>query len=161
MLSQPFPVPSSEVSMGCAPKLLTVITHLLPCMDANGSLHCDSFSSVEESKNQSLLLFKDKNLLAMLNCSIAWNFSYCQSFQYQLCSLSRSCYLFYALTPEVLLDNLLQWNFLSRNTYILLPDLLLMTALEMASSGFLPQASGTLRLALAEHPFSGIHVHLS
>lgn len=29
-------------------------------------LHCDSSSSVEESKNQSLLLFKDKNLLAML-----------------------------------------------------------------------------------------------
>lgn len=29
-------------------------------------IHCDSFSSVEESKNQSLLLFKDKNLLAML-----------------------------------------------------------------------------------------------
>lgn len=32
-----FASPSSEVSMGCAPKLLTVITHLLPCMDANGS----------------------------------------------------------------------------------------------------------------------------
>lgn len=61
----------------------------------------------------------------------------------------------------MLLDSLLQWNFLTGNPYMLLPRLLLVTVSEMANSGFLSQASGILGLALAEPPFLGILLCLS
>lgn len=60
MFYQHFTAPTSEVSMGYAPTLLTLITHLPSRTDAEGShSYHDSSSSMEESKKQSFIFFKD------------------------------------------------------------------------------------------------------